>query len=34
MGVVPGCTLFVGKVRGKGGNLPDRGSLIESFGGH
>ena len=33
-GVVPGCTLLVGKVRGKGENLPDRGSLIESFGGH
>ena len=34
MGVVPGCTLLVGKVRGKGKNLPHRGSLIESFGGH
>ena len=28
MGVVPGCTLLVGKVSGKGENLPDRGSLI------
>ena len=34
MGVVPGCTLLVGKVSGKGENPPDRGSLIESFGGH
>ena len=35
MGVVPGCTLLVGKVSVKGENLPDRGSLkIESFGGH
>ena len=38
MGVVPGCTVLVGKVIGKGENLPDRGSqillVIESFGGH
>ena len=34
MGVVPGCTLLVGMVSGKGENLWDRGSLIESFGGH
>ena len=34
MGVVPGCPLLVGKVSGKGENLPDRGSLIESCGGH
>ena len=34
MGVVPGCTLLVGKVSGKGENLLDRGSLIESFGEH
>ena len=34
MGVVPGCTLLVGKVSDKGENLPDRGSLTESFGGH
>ena len=25
MGVVPGCTLLVGKVSGKGENQPDRG---------
>ena len=34
MGVVPGCTLLVGKISGKRGNLLDRGSLMESFGGH
>ena len=34
MGVVPGCTLFVGKVSGKGEYLPDRGGLIESFSDH
>ena len=34
MGVVPGCTLLVGNVSGKGENLPDRGSLMESFVGH
>ena len=28
MGVVPGCTLLVGKVSGKGENLPDRGSHL------
>ena len=34
MDVVPGCTLLVGKVSGKGENLLVRGNLIESFGGH
>ena len=34
MGVVPGCKLLVGKVSGKGENLPDRGGQIESFGRH
>ena len=38
MGVVPGCTLLVGKVSGKGEHLLGRGNLRgrerESFGGH
>ena len=33
MGVVPGCTLIVGKASGKWENLLGRGNLIESFGG-
>ena len=34
MGDVLGRTLLVGKVIGKGENLPDRGNRIESLGGH
>ena len=34
IGVVPGCTLLVGKVCGKGENILGRGYLTESFGRH
>ena len=31
MDVVPGCTLLVGEVSGKGENLPDRGSHLVDY---